>query len=913
MKNWKVSTKLIAVLIPPLLVLVILAGFGIQERRTDAASANRAEDLTELAAFSSNLAHALQNEAVFSAAHMSSGGSAVSAELAEQRALTDERLAEVNAVLADFDVSGESGDFQAAVGDARDRMDQIDTFRPAVDNRQTSVQESIAALNKTADALIEVNTQIGQASKTPELSDPLATYAAFSSGKQASAEMLATMVAISNRVGPDGTPLPFFVDSAGAPCDIGEAEAVEDCAEWTDYQLAVAQGTIHDQLFQERATKDQKQLVRNETSSEEVRVANSMLDDLEVAAVDSEPFPVSEAPLLAVQAAQNELAALHSVEGALVAEVVDDAVARSNTASSEMRLFIVVAVAAILASIALALLVARAIVGPLQRLTVGANKLSTEQLPSLVDQLKNPDDEMSTWGLGAQVEAIEIDSKDEIGQLAEAFNTIQQVTVDVAEEQAALLRKGIGDIFINLARRNQTLLDRQIEFIDQLEANEEDPDQLDNLFKLDHLATRMRRNAESLLVLAGAEPPRRRGRPVALADVIRVAIGEVEDFARISLVALDAAQVGGNVAVDLAHLLSELMENATHFSPPDTHVEVTGRIESNGTYTIMVEDQGIGMSQEQLVEANEQLSEPPLVGLSLSRSLGFIVIGRLARRFHVGVELVASPGGGISARVSLPVDAVTDIEGQPLPIEGGAVAELTESLIDTDVDADDDVVVVEEIVEEDLLDGDEVGTVMAVEDDSVVVEELVVEEDDVEDVEEDDVEEDDEEAVEELVGENDDLVARDGEPEPSTFEAAVPEGDAFDRGLESLLDEETQDTEPPVDGAVVEADEQTHGDTVGKPFEEPVGVAEVQALDDRPPASPPPAGASITAAGLVRRTPKKRSESVTGGGSLRTAATTQRPTGQTTRSPEEVRKMLSRYRGGLKRGRDDADSPEAAE
>ena len=104
----------------------------------------------------------------------------------------------------------------------------------------------------------------------------------------------------------------------------------------------------------------------------------------------------------------------------------------------------------------------------------------------------------------------------------------------MAEEQGALLRKGIGDIFINLARRNQTLLDRQIEFIDQLEANEEDPDQLDNLFKLDHLATRMRRNAESLLVLAGAEPPRRRGRPVALADVVRVAIGEVEDFARIS-------------------------------------------------------------------------------------------------------------------------------------------------------------------------------------------------------------------------------------------------------------------------------------------------------------------------------------------------------------------------------------------
>ena len=181
-----------------------------------------------------------------------------------------------------------------------------------------------------------------------------------------------------------------------------------------------------------------------------------------------------------------------------------------------------------------------------------------------------------TDSLSETLTPIDINSKDEIGQLADAFNSIQQVTVEVAEEQAALLRKGIGDIFINLARRNQTLLDRQIEFIDQLEANEEDPDQLDNLFKLDHLATRMRRNAESLLVLAGAEPPRRRGRPVALADVVRVAIGEVEDFARIQLLALDDATVGGNVAVDLAHLLSELMENATHFSPPDTTVEIVG-------------------------------------------------------------------------------------------------------------------------------------------------------------------------------------------------------------------------------------------------------------------------------------------------------------------------------------------------
>ena len=162
--------------------------------------------------------------------------------------------------------------------------------------------------------------------------------------------------------------------------------------------------------------------------------------------------------------------------------------------------------------------------------------------------------------------------------------------------------------------------------------------------------------------------------PVALADVVRVAIGEVEDFARISLLALDDVTVGGNVAVDLAHLLSELMENATHFSPPDTTVEIVGHRSDEG-YTLSVSDQGIGMSADQLSEANSQLARPPLVGLALSRSLGFIVIGRLAARFGVVVKLTSSPSGGVTALVTLPADLVT-VDGQPMVAAAGRRADL---------------------------------------------------------------------------------------------------------------------------------------------------------------------------------------------------------------------------------------------
>ncbi len=332
---------------------------------------------------------------------------------------------------------------------------------------------------------------------------------------------------------------------------------------------------------------------------------------------------------------------------------------RNDTADA--RNFGLGVTAALLLSLLLASLVARSIATPLSRLTHAANTLSGERLPALVEQMRNP----TGAGPMAPIAEIPVTSNDEIGQLARAINSIQGVASTVAEEQAILLRKGIGDIFVSLARRNQTLLDRQIEFIDQLESAEQDPDQLENLFRLDHLATRMRRNAESLLVLAGAEPARRRGRPVDIADVVRVAVGEVEHFARIQLLALDEAIVVGGVAVDLAHLLAEVMENATQFSPPDTRVEVVGHRSRDGEYLLSITDQGIGMNAEQLADANRTIANPPSVGLSISRSLGFTVIGRLAQRHGMSVRLAASPTGGVSAAVLLPVAATN-----PDPVPG---------------------------------------------------------------------------------------------------------------------------------------------------------------------------------------------------------------------------------------------------
>ncbi len=332
----------------------------------------------------------------------------------------------------------------------------------------------------------------------------------------------------------------------------------------------------------------------------------------------------------------------------------------------------VVALAAVILSGLMVMMVSRTISDPLADLTEAADELANVRLPQLVESLRNPGSAAPTF------EPMAVDNQTgEIARLIGALNAIQESAAEVAGEQKAVVQAGVTDLVVNLARRNQSLIDRQIECIDSLESNEEDPERLEQLFSLDHLATRMRRNAESLLVVAGAEPPRRRGAPVAVADVLRVAMSEIEDYRRVSLTSVDAALVGNQPAADLAHLLSELMENATSFSPPDTAVEVKGMQEGDGYYLISVSDRGIGMNDEQLLAANTILANPPELGLGLSRSLGFIVVGRLARRLGVQVELArGTAGSGITALVLVPASVLA----------GGAVSRVGSTSLDASVD-----------------------------------------------------------------------------------------------------------------------------------------------------------------------------------------------------------------------------------
>jgi signal transduction histidine kinase len=302
--------------------------------------------------------------------------------------------------------------------------------------------------------------------------------------------------------------------------------------------------------------------------------------------------------------------------------------------------------------ILLSLTIARSMERPLQRLTHAALDVANRQLPDAVERLQQSADP-EALDLASQPAPIAVAARDEIGKAVYAFNAIHQVALRVAVEQAGL-RRSIGDMFLNMARRSESLIDRQLELIEALESNEADPDRLEELFKLDHLATRMRRNAEDLIVLSSTKyEVNRSSQVMLLVDVVRAAVAEVEEYQRVELLPVAEWQVPGHAAVDVIHLLAELIENATSFSPPNTPVHVGGQEVASG-YVLEVEDRGVGMSDDELVRANERLGNPPTIDFALSRVLGLYVVAKLAQRHGIRVQLRHSWYGGITALVLLP-------------------------------------------------------------------------------------------------------------------------------------------------------------------------------------------------------------------------------------------------------------------
>ena len=325
-----------------------------------------------------------------------------------------------------------------------------------------------------------------------------------------------------------------------------------------------------------------------------------------------------------------------------------------------------VVVIVVLLALLLTSVVARSIVEPLHRLQDGALEM-TEVLPDAVRRISETDGE----GVPLNVRPIDVDSRDEIGVVARAFDQVSEEALRLAAEEAAL-RGNVSAIFVNLSRRSQSLVERQISLIDGLEQGEQDAERLGNLFKMDHLATRMRRNSENLLVLAGHELLSRGNQPVALVDVIRAAVSEIEEYERVRLDVQQGLMVSGPAVNDVVHTVAELAENATSLSAAGTDVKISGHLLTSGGALIDITDQGVGMSAQEMERANWQLDNPPLVDVDVSRRMGLFVVGRLAQRHGIRVRLRPAPNGGVTALVWLPDELIMH-ESTPVPSRLGGL------------------------------------------------------------------------------------------------------------------------------------------------------------------------------------------------------------------------------------------------
>jgi len=318
---------------------------------------------------------------------------------------------------------------------------------------------------------------------------------------------------------------------------------------------------------------------------------------------------------------------------------------------------------ALAVSLIVSIRVGRSLVGRLRRLRAEALEMAGERLPAVVRRLQRGE------SVDVNVETPPLEyGRDEIGQVGRAFNKVQRTAVQSAVEEASV-RRGINEVFLNIARRSQTLLHRQLSLLDQMERRETEPAELEDLYRVDHLATRMRRHAEDLVILAGAAPGRGWRNPVPVIDVVRGAISEVEDYKRIDIRSIETSAILGRAVGDVIHLLAELLENAASFSPPQTRVVAAGQVLPNG-YAIEIEDRGLGMSSEAVDEANRRLREPPDFDPADSARLGLFVVAQLAARQGIKVSLRQSPYAGVTAIVLIPGELVTMVAG-PMALPAG--------------------------------------------------------------------------------------------------------------------------------------------------------------------------------------------------------------------------------------------------
>ncbi|MFE3910970.1 nitrate- and nitrite sensing domain-containing protein [Streptomyces sp. NPDC059130] len=653
LRNWRISTRLVSLLTLPVVAATTLGGLRINESMERMEQLEHMQLLTNMTQEATRLAVALQNERDLTAGPLSNEVPETNFKITNERLETDRARAAFLETTRDISTTDNREATDSIRQNANIIVTQITNLTKIRENAyapDTSVALTVQRYHRLIESLLSLSQDMAQATSNPEMIKRTRALAAFSSAKEY-ASMQRAIIASALPGGNDSKQVKLDEDDREyglTAFENGDDELQEferiytsyggDAAELTDAldngnPIIAASEQYASQVFlKERGIQEQ--------------TARSYLDW-------TDDYTV-------------RIDAMNTIEATLLGEM--EAKARQLREESQQEAIINGALILFVLGVSLvgAFVVARSMIRSLRRLQDTATKVAQERLPELVKHLSESDPQ----DVDTSVESVGVHSRDEIGKVAAAFDDVHREAVRLAAEQA-LLRGNVNAMFTNLSRRSQGLIQRQLSLISELESREADPDQLSSLFKLDHLATRMRRNGENLLVLAGEEPGRRWTRPVPLVDVLRAAASEVEQYERIELASVPTTEVAGRVVNDLVHLLAELLENATSFSSPQTKVRVTGHALPDGRVLVEIHDTGIGLSPEDLAAINERLASPPTVDVSVSRRMGLFVVGRLSLRHGIRIQLRPSDSGGTTALVMLPVDVAQG--GRKVPLAPGAV------------------------------------------------------------------------------------------------------------------------------------------------------------------------------------------------------------------------------------------------
>jgi signal transduction histidine kinase len=623
-QDLSVSSRLIAVIVLALVMGLVFGGLRVADAAGSADQFGRVTQLAKLGEQAAVVVQDLQNERDETAAVISGASAAVLKPL----------YATTGAAVATFDAqaAGIGGGFPANIQSATSTVVTDLQNLSSVRNLARAEGNPTAVITDYAQPITDIdslNSEIAQGVSDPTLTNDVRALDSLYLAKEEVTEQRALLF--------NALTQGFF--------SIGVEEAIN---------TAASQEALDETAFQSAATPTQQSAFAAVTGSSQVSDATN-IENFMVS--DSDPFtdivnlgiPLNKAPSTWYSLMSFKVDQMQAVAQSIAANVVTRAQSLQSGAKQSAVIAAVLTLAVLLIVLIATFLVARSLVRPLRRLRAGALHIATVQLPERVQRISEAENAESSMA----ITPIDVVSADEIGQVARAFDQVHAEAVRLAGNEA-MLRTSFNAMFVNLSRRSQSLIERLARRIEALEQNEDDPDRLSELFSMDHLVTRMRRNSENLLLLAGHEGARKWSESVPLADVARAATSEIEQYSRVVLNVEPGIAVVGQAVSDVVHLLAELIENATLYSPKDTQVHVSAQELTSGGVLIEISDKGIGVSEARLAEMNWRLDNPPVIDVSVSRHMGLFAVARLAERHRIRIRLRPATPQGLTALVWLP-------------------------------------------------------------------------------------------------------------------------------------------------------------------------------------------------------------------------------------------------------------------